>query len=475
MRFVLSSIAILIATVGIGQIQFYKQFSNNGYDYGKGIYQLKDSSYLVTGVSSSFTDGAADAFLLKVDSLGAFQWSKHYGGVESDGGTRVKAIEDYCIYIGGYTNSEGNGAYDFMLIKTDMNGNENWRKTYGTDRWEQITDMALTKDSGLVIVGESTNSPDNLSDVYIVRVDKNGDVIWENQIQKPGKDWATCVKTVDSVEYFIGGSKYIEDSMLNKSFVMNINVDGTINWEDTLGSYGDHVINDMVLYNSNVYLAGYFIANSGDTSAVHTILDQNGNLIHESPDPIAGKEVGVGLARFGANDFAAVTLIDNSGSYGKEDLAVFKYHGFLGWLGNLSGVRYAGSDVLGEIITTNDSGVILAGSVEQVGVGGSNIYLLKLHPDGTYIDSNDDFATESLVNLDEVEVGEWSVFPNPSSNYLNIRGEGDVLLTFYDATGQEIAVCNHVNVSKIDISNWENGLYLIKINEGQKVVRIIKN
>lgn len=477
MRIALILITFLSSFVGITQIQFYKQFSDNGYDYGKGVYQLEDSSYLITGVSSSFTDGAADAFLLKVDSLGTFQWSKNYGGIESDGGTRVKAIEDYCIYIGGYTNSEGNGAYDFLLIQTDIDGNENWRRTYGTDRWEQITDMALTKDSGLVIVGETTNTSDNLSDVYLLRVDKNGDVVWENQIVKPGKDWPTCISTVDSIEYFIGGSKYIEDSLTNKSFVMSINVDGTMNWEDTIGEYGYNVINDMVLDNDKIYLAGYFIDYDGDTSATHIIFDQNGILIDEYPDPVAGggKEVGVGLARFGAIDFAAVTLIENSGSYGKEDLTVFKYHFLLGWIDNLSGVKYAGSDVLGEIITTNDNGVILVGSVEQVGVGGSNVYLLKLHPNEVPIDSNDDFTTESLVNLDELLKDGLNIYPNPINEYFTLSGGDESEILCYDSKGILIHTFSHINLTKVNVSDWESGMYLIKVKSTNQTIRLIKH
>ena len=72
-----------------GQIDFYKIYTNNGYDFGQGIVQLEDSSYLITGSSSSFQNGASQAFLLKVDSLGNYNWSKNFGGSESEGGRRV--------------------------------------------------------------------------------------------------------------------------------------------------------------------------------------------------------------------------------------------------------------------------------------------------------------------------------------------------------------------------------------------------
>ena len=52
---------------GFGQISFYKLYSGNGYDKGEGVVQLADSSYTITGSSSSWS-GNSDAFLLHLDA-----------------------------------------------------------------------------------------------------------------------------------------------------------------------------------------------------------------------------------------------------------------------------------------------------------------------------------------------------------------------------------------------------------------------
>ena len=79
---------LLLSCVSFGQNAFYKVYSGLGYDVGKGVAELNDSSYVVCGTSTSW-EGSAQAFLMKVDSVGDRQWTFDYGGPESDGASRV--------------------------------------------------------------------------------------------------------------------------------------------------------------------------------------------------------------------------------------------------------------------------------------------------------------------------------------------------------------------------------------------------
>ena len=57
---------LLLTNFSFGQISFFNFYSNNGVDKGEGIVQLEDSSYVVTGSSSSFSN-SSQAFLMKID------------------------------------------------------------------------------------------------------------------------------------------------------------------------------------------------------------------------------------------------------------------------------------------------------------------------------------------------------------------------------------------------------------------------
>ncbi|MFM8242588.1 MAG: hypothetical protein ACKN86_07265, partial [Crocinitomicaceae bacterium] len=88
MRILIIFLFAVFAFSGFSQISFYKLYSGTGYDKGEGVVQLADSSYTITGSSSSWS-GNSDAFLLHLDSLGNYKWSRNYGGDEADIGRRV--------------------------------------------------------------------------------------------------------------------------------------------------------------------------------------------------------------------------------------------------------------------------------------------------------------------------------------------------------------------------------------------------
>ena len=95
-------VCIWLPYLADSQVKFYELFTNNGYDFGQGITQLEDSSYVVTGSSSSFVEGASQAFLLKIDKFGTYKWSASYGGIESEGGRRVLYKKNVGFYLGQF-------------------------------------------------------------------------------------------------------------------------------------------------------------------------------------------------------------------------------------------------------------------------------------------------------------------------------------------------------------------------------------
>lgn len=140
LKYSLCFITVCIFSCTYGQSTFYKVYSGLGYDIGEGVAELPDSSFVVTGSSTSW-EGSSQVYFMKIDSAGTRQWTKHYGGPESDGASRVLFNEDLGLYAIGYTNSIGFGDYNGLVVKTDGNGNEEWQKIYGKPTaWEFLND-----------------------------------------------------------------------------------------------------------------------------------------------------------------------------------------------------------------------------------------------------------------------------------------------------------------------------------------------
>ena len=84
-------------------------------DYGRGICQTSDGSYLITG-SLRNSAGNDDAFIAKLNENGDTIWTRGYGGSSADIGYRILETSGGDIAVLGYTSSYGAGSYDLYLL-----------------------------------------------------------------------------------------------------------------------------------------------------------------------------------------------------------------------------------------------------------------------------------------------------------------------------------------------------------------------
>ena len=447
-----------------GQIDFYKVYTNNGYDLGQGIVQLEDSSYVVTGSSSSFQNGASQAFLLKVDSLGNYKWSKNYGGAESDGGRRVLYKKNVGFYIAGYTNSSGNGGYDNYLIHTDEQGNLLWNKTYGGNGWEKVNDAILLSDTSIVMVGQTNTGTSGNDNIYIVRTNQNGDILWTKNLGTSGNDFATSVKILNDSMFVVGGTKYIADSLKNKAYLMCFKKDGQIVWEHYFGNQGEYQINDLSIVGNEINIVGFrrnFIQNDSDGYAAKVTI--NGVIIYEFA--------------YSYNTFETYEQVTSYGNTGKfyvvynqqlegvtfpigKDVFAGRFTSALVYDNHALGFSNIGDDISGQIIPTSDGGVIVVGYNSSFGAGGNNVYLTKIGANDVFPITSGVPVPNSLVKVNEMKNREEiKVYPNPTIDELTILLPNDFEgeLELKDISGRSV-LSEKIEGNSFKISMLKNNI-----------------
>ncbi len=90
------------------------------------------------------------------------------------------------------------------------------------------------------------------------------------------------------------------------------------------------------------------------------------------------------------------------------------------------------------------------------------------------------FTTDSQLSITDNEVETFSVYPNPTSDILNIKSKEDVdNVTVYNLLGQNVASFdkNQIIDSAVNLSELSKGLYLVKITSGDKsqTIRVTKD
>jgi len=196
--------AYVIKTDSSGTMQWTYTYGGTGTD--EEFYDIQatsDSGYIMTGWTTSFGAGAYDVFLVKITSSGTLQWSKTFGGVGNDFGTRVRQNATGGFVISGYTDGFGLGSNDMYLLKTDSTGTLLWSKTFGNSLGELAFDLQLTSDGGIMLSGYSyITSTDRQA--CLVKTDAAGIIEWAMQYGDSLDENALSAKQNSNGEYVIG-------------------------------------------------------------------------------------------------------------------------------------------------------------------------------------------------------------------------------------------------------------------------------
>lgn len=470
MRVIGIFIGLLLTFNAVGQIAFFKMFTNTGDESGEGVLQLEDSSYMITGSSSSFAPSlGSQAFLLHIDSLGNYISSTHYGGPESDVGKRVLYQPNYGFYIAGYSNSFGAGDYDFYLVKTDENGVEEWSKTYGGTGWERLWDAALMPDSGVMMIGQTNSNVSNNNDMFIVRTDKFGDTLWTKTIGGSGSDVLRGMEALNDSVFYLVGSTYIEDSSYTKGMIFRIRENGDIERQDTIFNYENTFLYDIAIKEGvEMAVVGYNEGvNSNDRDSYFLKFDLNGNMIFNYSGNDNGMQymsavtdcIGNNKWYLGLNYFNQWSFPDG------EDVLLARYSNMMGWEANMIIVTYEAPETIGEIIKTSDGGVLMVGKSNGDGTYGVNhVFVGKIGPNDSIPDWVNPIVT-NIVGFDEPDLFDGiSIYPNPASTELIISSENlsSIQFTLFDALGNVVLEdeMNNGDLS-LDVSSLENGVYFL--------------
>jgi len=157
-----------------GNLVWQKTFGGSSWDFAYSIQQTSDGGYIVAGGTMSFGAGGYDVYILKLDSKGDLVWQKTFGGCSDDVAYSIQQTNDGGYIVAGYTASFGAGGYDVYILKLDADGNLVWEKTFGGSSGDWANSIQQTNDGGYIVAGYTQSFGAGYYDVYILKLDENG-------------------------------------------------------------------------------------------------------------------------------------------------------------------------------------------------------------------------------------------------------------------------------------------------------------
>ncbi|MBK7389201.1 MAG: T9SS type A sorting domain-containing protein [Bacteroidetes bacterium] len=444
-----------------GDLIWSKSYGGTGYDFGNSVRQTTDGGFIIVGRTTSFGSGNNDVYAVKTDVNGDTLWSKTYGGIGDDEGYSVYQTTDGGYIIAGRTNSFG--TYDVFLIRTDISGNSLWTKTYGGSLGDKGSLVQQTSDGGYVIVGETSSFGTGANDVYLIKVDSIGNINWSRTYGEAFDERGYSVQQTLDGGYIIVGETQNGSSV----YLVKTEANGNALWSKIYG----------------------------------TVDDDNGYSVQQTSD--GGYIIGGTIISFGAPHSEAYLIKTNN-------------TGDTLWTKTFGGTGY---DVFSAVEETTDGGFVLTGSMGSFG-SSYNVYLVKTDVNGNsgcnesstqtnvtipgIIVTSPATATTSPSSVDTspatviisggadstlcttVGINEFTTtdtlvaFPNPFSTELHIKtgNKTNSEIIFYDIGSRKLLQQKFIGEISIRTDQFARGLYIYRVQDQSGLIingKILKN
>ncbi len=264
-----------------GNVVWQKAYGGKGEDRAYSVIETSDGGYIVVGGTKSFGAGWGDAWVLKLGANGNIIWQKTYGGKEWEEARAVIETSDGSYVVVGKTNSFGAGNDDVWVLKLDINGNIIWQKTYGGRYYETAYSVAEAPDRSYVVVGETSSFGAGNRDAWVLKLDTNGNVVWQKAYGGEDADEAYSIRIASDGNYIVAGrTESFDMGSGGDAWILKLNAHGNIIWQKTYGGKSVEQVFSVTEASDGGYVAvgKTFSFGSGKHDVLVLKLDANGNI-----------------------------------------------------------------------------------------------------------------------------------------------------------------------------------------------------
>lgn len=242
-------------------------FGGEREEEGHAVVQTIDRGYAVVGFTQSFIsdeDRDTDIYLIRTDVDGTVIWEKAYDEAVTERGYDM--LEDSngdFLIVGDILEAVGDQAKGYLL-KVGQTGKFLWSKRFGDGQnFVQFNSITPGIDGGFLLLGNKQN-PNNAEDedIYLVRVNDEGDFLWEKTFGTERTDRGNAIITLEDGYAFVGNSKNGQ-GFDNDIVLYKVDKLGNILWDRRISTGSNEEGNDLIrTRDGNIAVAGLVNNNS---------------------------------------------------------------------------------------------------------------------------------------------------------------------------------------------------------------------
>jgi predicted secreted protein len=257
-----------------------------------------------------------------------------------------------------------------------------WDKTFGGSFEDEAYSLIQTTDGGYAIVGETQAWKHDCGDVWLLKLDSQGNLLWDKTYGGSGFDGARSLIQTKEGGYAVAG--YIQSKGAGRIdfWLLKLDSRGNLLWDKTFGGSEDDCARSLIQTKDGGYaVAGYTKSYGAGGRDVWLLkLDSRGNRLWDRTCGGSGLDQAHSLIQTKDGGYAVAGVNSSKGAAGSDVwLIKLDNQGNKVWDKTYGGSK---GDVAYSLIQTTDGGYTVAGYTYSKGAGGGDFWLLKLDSRG---------------------------------------------------------------------------------------------
>lgn len=435
---------------------------NGSGNQGFHAFQTADQGYFFVGEVHGFGAGSSDVYAIRLDASGDTVWSRTFGSPESDYGENAIQTSDGGFVIAGYTESPDIDIRDAYLIRLNSDGHLRWAKTYGGQYIDAVSGLVQSPDGGYVMVGYTFSYGESGSDVYVIKTDTNGNILWDVSVGGVLNDYGYSIDNSLSGGFIISGATESIGAGEEDLLLVKLDSLGDLEWSRAYGGQAFDAGNSVIQCSEGGFaVAGFtrsFGAGNRDVYLVRT--NDIGDTVWTRT--YGGDEDDIGSS-IQQNQDGGFIIAGHTFSFGVNNSDVYLLR--VDSLGN-SGCHQHNTETQVETIPLSINNV--ASTVA------SGARIGRPHTLTGYTNTSITNSCEYTTATKEIKYTEKiRIYPNPVSQQLTIETESmksQVLeIMIRDIYGRVVWRTSDVIPRAIDVSRMQDGIYVLQVNSTNKM------
>ena len=202
--------------------------------------------------------------LVHFNADGQILWKQVYAAKHQQRGKSIRKLSNGNLLI-VLEEKSSKKEKDILLLKTDSNGQQIYAKPIASPQpINEVNDLTISRDGGCILAGSSRSHPKGMKDIWIVKADSLGNVVWQKTIEKIGKDEARTLSAGFKNEYFVAGysqSNHRGNSRRSNMWLQSFDEEGNFLRNEIEAYYGgkqnDVALDILSAYDGGLVIAGY--------------------------------------------------------------------------------------------------------------------------------------------------------------------------------------------------------------------------